>query len=126
MWPEASSEELAPLAASRVHLLAFMSLHSCIRLATPEDAPEVARLLHVDDVGGLPLAELGNHYLLVVDAPEGGLAAAAIVRLETPRATLRVLARARPDDDDLAARVIDYVEQMHRARPSASATLRTH
>ena len=90
-----------------------MSLDFRIRLATPDDAPEVARLLHVDDVGGLPLAVLGNHYLLVVDALDGGLAAAAVVRMEAPRAMLRVLAVAKPyESDDLEDRVIAFVEEM--------------
>lgn len=93
-----------------------MRLDFGIRLATPDDAPEVARLLHVDDVGGLPLAALGNHYLLVVDAPEGGLAAAAIVRLDAPRATLRVLALARSyEGADLEDQVIEFVEEMSLA-----------
>ena len=94
-----------------------MSFDFRIRLATPDDAPEVARLLHVDDVGVLPLAALGHHYLLVVDAPEGGLAAAAIVRLEAPRATVRVLAVARPYEDagDLEPRLISFIEDMSLA-----------
>lgn len=90
-----------------------MSLDFPIRLANRDDAPEVARLLHVDDVGGLPLAVLGKHYLLVVDAPEGGLAAAAIVRLEQPRAHLRCLALAKGyEDRGLEDRVIEFVEDM--------------
>lgn len=90
-----------------------MSLDFRIRLATPDDTPEVARLLHVDDVGDLPLAALGHHYLLVVDAPEGGLAAAAIVRVEGPRPTLRVFAVARGHEDaDLEQRMLALVEEM--------------
>lgn len=93
-----------------------MSLDFRIRLATPDDTPEVARLLHVDDVGDLPLAALGHHYLLVVDAPEGGLAAAAIVRLEAPHPTLRVFAVARNyQGADLEARVLDLVDEMSEA-----------
>lgn len=93
-----------------------MSLDFAIRLATRDDAPEVARLLHVDDVGGLPLAVLGQHYLLVVDAPEGGLAAAAIVRLEETRAHLRCLAVAKGyENEGLEDRIIDFVEDMATA-----------
>lgn len=93
-----------------------MSLDFPIRLATTDDAPEVARLLHVDDIGGLPLAVLGKHYLLVVDAPEGGLAAAAIVRLERPRAHLRCLAVSKSHEDrGLEEHVIEFVEEMASA-----------
>ena len=93
-----------------------MSLDFRIRLATPDDVPEVARLLHVDDIGGLPLAALGHHYLLVVDAPEGGLAAAAIVRLEAPHPSLRVFAVARPyERAGLEQRVLDLVGEMSAA-----------
>jgi hypothetical protein len=106
-------EELSAASASRVHEHDFMSLDFPIRLANRDDAPEVARLLHVDDVGGLPLAVLGKHYLLVVDAPDGGLAAAAIVRLEQPRAHLRCLAVAKSyEDRGLEDRVIGFVEDM--------------
>lgn len=102
-------------AASRVHYLRVMSLDFSIRLATPHDAPEVARLLHVDDVVGLPLAVLGKHYLLVIDAPEGGLAAAAVVRLDAPRADIRVLAVARSYEgqglDDAIIRVVDEMSE---------------
>jgi hypothetical protein len=84
-----------------------------IRLATPVDAPEVARLLHVDDVGGLPLAALGNHYLLVADAPDGSLAGAAVVRFDGTRATLRVLAIAKPyEGTGLDQRIHELVEEM--------------
>jgi hypothetical protein len=93
-----------------------MSLDFRIRLATPDDAPEVARLLHVDDVGDLPLVALGHHYLLVVDAPEGGLAAAAIVRLQAPRATLRVFAVARGYEHlELEQQMVEIVEEMSQA-----------
>jgi hypothetical protein len=98
-----------------------MSLDFRIRLATPDDVPEVARLLHVDDVGGLPLGALGHHYLLVVDAPDGGLAAAAIVRLEAPRPTLRVFAVARGyEDADLEPRVLELVDEMSAASGHAA------
>jgi hypothetical protein len=99
-----------------VHNREFMSLDFPIRLANPDDAAEVARLLHVDDVGGLPLAVLGKHYLLVVDAPEGGLAAAAVVRLDAPRADLRVCAVAKPYAGlGLEDRIIELVEEMGQA-----------
>jgi GNAT superfamily N-acetyltransferase len=112
----ASLEELSSDPASRVHNPAFMSVDFPIRLAGPDDAPEVARLLHVDDVSGLSLAVLGKHYLLVVDAPDGGLAAAAVVRLEAPRADIRVLAVAKPyEGRGLEDRIIELVEGMSHA-----------
>jgi GNAT superfamily N-acetyltransferase len=93
-----------------------MSLDFPIRLAGPDDAPEVARLLHVDDVGGLSLSVLGKHYLLVIDAPDGGLAAAAVVRLEAPRADIRVLAVAKAyAGRGLEDRIIELVEGMSQA-----------
>ena len=98
-----------------MHYLPLMSLDFPIRLATPQDAPEVARLLHVDDVSGLSLAVLGKHYLLVIDAPDGGLAAAAVVRLDAPRADLRVLAVAKPYEgqglEDAIIRVVDELSE---------------
>ena len=76
----------------------------------------MARLLHADDVGDLPLLALGHHYLLVVDAPDGGLAAAAIVRLEAPRPALRVFAVARGYESvNLEQRVLDLVDEMTEA-----------
>ena len=102
--------------APAVHYVPVMSLDFPIRLATPQDAPEVARLLHVDDVVGLPLAVLGKHYLLVIDAPDGGLAAAAVVRLEAPRADIRVLAVAKAyADNGLEDRIVGLVEEMSEA-----------
>lgn len=99
-----------------VHNRAFMSLEFPIRLAGPEDTSEVARLLHVDDVGGLSLAVLGKHYLLVIDAPEGGLAAAAVVRLDAPRADIRVLAIAKAyEGRGLEDRIIQLVDEMSHA-----------
>lgn len=99
-----------------MHYLHLMSLDFPIRLATPQDAPDVARLLHVDDVGALPLAVLGKHYLLVIDAPDGGLAAAAVVRLEAPRADIRVLAVAKAyAGNGLEERIIGLVDEMSEA-----------
>ncbi|HSN26628.1 MAG TPA: hypothetical protein VLT45_10085 [Kofleriaceae bacterium] len=99
-----------------MHYRILMSLDFPIRLASPEDAPDVARLLHVDDVGGLPLAVLGKHYLLVIDAPDGGLAAAAVVRLDAPRADIRVLAVAKAyEGQGLEDRIVGLVEEMSEA-----------
>lgn len=99
-----------------MHYPLLMDLDFPIRLAAPQDAPEVARLLHVDDVGGLPLAVLGKHYLLVIDAPDGGLAAAAVVRLEAPRADIRVLAVAKAyAGKGLEDRIIGLVDEMSEA-----------
>ena len=102
--------------APTVHYPRLMDLDFPIRLATPQDTSDVARLLHVDDVGGLPLAVLGKHYLLVIDAPDGGLAAAAVVRLEAPRADIRVLAVAKAyEGQGLEDRIIGLVEEMSEA-----------
>lgn len=100
-----------------MHYLVLMSrLDFPIRLAAPQDTPDVARLLHVDDIGGLPLAALGKHYVLVIDAPEGGLAAAAVVRLEAPRADIRVLAVGKAyEGQGLEDRIIGLVEEMSEA-----------
>ena len=99
-----------------MHYMRPMSLDYPIRLASPEDAPEVARLLHVDDVVGLPLALLGKHCLLVIDAPDGGLAAAAVVRLDAPRADIRVLAVAKGHEHEgHEERIIGIVEEMSEA-----------
>lgn len=93
-----------------------MSLDFPIRLAGPDDAPEVARLLHVDDVSDLRLNVLGKHYLLVVDAPEGGLAAAAVIRLDAPRADIRVLAIAKGyEHRGIEDRIIGLVGEMSQA-----------
>jgi GNAT superfamily N-acetyltransferase len=104
------------LAAPTLHYRRLMDLDFPIRLAAPHDAPDVARLLHVDDVGDVPLAVLGRHYLLVIDAPEGGLAAAAVVRLEAPRADIRVLAVAKAyEGRGLEDRIVGLVEEMSEA-----------
>ena len=116
MRSTARFEELLTRAAPTVQYRHFMSLDFPIRLAAPDDAPEVARLLHVDDIGGLPLAVLGKHYLLVIDAPYGGLAAAAVVRLEAPRADIRVLAVAKAyEGHGLEERIVGVVEEMSGA-----------
>jgi GNAT superfamily N-acetyltransferase len=84
-----------------------MNVTSTIRLGTPKDAPAMNRLiasvqellpsgraaqsLHAPELSTVP----GERYVLVVDAPGGGLAAAAQVRFDGPRGHLGWLAIAR-------------------------------
>jgi hypothetical protein len=72
-----------------------MSIGYRIRPATSADRDAIVKLLHVDDVADLPLPIFGKHELLVAEAPDGGVAAAAIVRLDHDRAQLRVCAIAK-------------------------------
>lgn len=85
--------------ASRVHCIRTMTMAYRIRAATTADRAAIVRLLHVDDVADLPLPILGKHELLVAEAADGTIAAAAIVRLDHTRATLRVLAIAKGHED---------------------------
>jgi GNAT superfamily N-acetyltransferase len=76
-----------------------MSVTSTIRIGTNDDLASVQRLIRteIDSGAALPTIEdldrgLGHQYLLVVDAPDGGIAAAAQVTLEGNRGHLGLLA----------------------------------
>ncbi|MDQ3364739.1 MAG: hypothetical protein M3680_04850 [Myxococcota bacterium] len=64
------------------------------RLARADDGAEIARLLHLEDVRGFSLSSLGNHLVIVADAPGGGLAGVVMVRLDPPNLHPRLLAVA--------------------------------
>ncbi len=83
-----------------------MSDETSIRLATPQDAPAMARLLHPGDVPELTARTLGNHYLLVAEEPTEHIVAVAMIEIEEQRAHLRMLAvsPARDDEEELAER----------------------
>jgi ribosomal protein S18 acetylase RimI-like enzyme len=66
-------------------------MRSTIRLATPADVPRIRTLVPGDqDLTIVP----GRRYVLLLDAPEGQLAAAAGVTLENERGHLGFLAIA--------------------------------
>lgn len=65
-----------------------------VRIATSEDVPAVQALAAKQDSRELTTIA-GERYTLVLDAPDGGLAAAAQVTLEKPRGHLRMLAFAK-------------------------------
>jgi N-acetylglutamate synthase-like GNAT family acetyltransferase len=66
-----------------------------IRKASPKDLPEIERLLSEAAERGahqqLPVRQPGRHHLLVVDAPHGGLAAAALLLIQRGRGRLSML-----------------------------------
>ena len=91
-----------------------------IREATANDLDAVERLLRTQPSGftrhseqvGLP-REAGRRHLLVLDAPEGGLAAAALVHIEAGRGPLVMLAVAKPfEGRGLEDRMIGVAEAL--------------
>lgn len=102
----------------------LMSVTSTIRIGTNDDVPLVQRLIrsesdtshvavpNVDDLDTVP----GQSYLLVVDAPDGGLAAAAQVTLKGSRGHLGLLAVAkRFHGEGLEHRLIGVAEALCNA-----------
>ncbi len=85
-----------------------------IRNATSQDAPELERLFteRGPRFGSVQFAGVrGTRHLLVLDAPDGGLAAAAMLIIDGGRGHLAMLAIAkRFEDDGLADRMIGVVE----------------
>jgi N-acetylglutamate synthase-like GNAT family acetyltransferase len=72
-----------------------MTAPCTIRSATDADFPEIARLLEAAAPGShldVPNRRAGEQHLLVLDAPDGhGLAAAALVSIDGPRAHISML-----------------------------------
>jgi N-acetylglutamate synthase-like GNAT family acetyltransferase len=96
-----------------------MSGNPTVREATTEDLPAIAELLGTRAPGSGPLTvgrEPGRRHLLVLDAPDGGLAAAALVTIEGQRGHLAMLAVARRfDGAGLHERMIGVAEALCRA-----------
>lgn len=65
-------------------------MRSTIRLASAADGPRIRRLVPTEDLSTVP----GHRFVLVLDAPNGQLAAAAVVTLEHSRGHLGLLAIA--------------------------------
>jgi hypothetical protein len=86
-----------------------------VRIATSEDLAEVQRLIPRISHDGLA-SITGRRYLLVVDAPSGGLAAAAIIALAPPQAHLEALAMdSRVACHELEARIIGVASGLGEA-----------
>jgi N-acetylglutamate synthase-like GNAT family acetyltransferase len=85
-----------------------MTTETAIRLATPEDAPAMARLLRADAVAELTSRPLGNHYLLVAERTEAQeLVAVAMIQIEEQHARLRILAvEPACDDEEVTERIV--------------------
>lgn len=82
-----------------------MPITSTIRIGTPEDLPAVRQLIGTEQRAEMPSAKalstvMGERYLLVRDAPDGGLAAAAHISIEGARAHLDLLAVALEFHDE--------------------------
>jgi N-acetylglutamate synthase-like GNAT family acetyltransferase len=90
-----------------------------IRTANAEDLPAVKRLLNeqgesFDETSWRTIP--GSHYLLVLDGPDGGLAAAAQLALEEGRGHLSMLSVARRfEGTGLEDRIISVIEAMCHA-----------
>jgi N-acetylglutamate synthase-like GNAT family acetyltransferase len=95
-----------------------------IRTANANDIPAVARLLreHGENFDERSWSTIpGCRYLLVLDAPDRGLAAAAQLALERGRGHLAMLAVAdRFEGTGLEDRIIAVVEAMCRAFGAAA------
>jgi N-acetylglutamate synthase-like GNAT family acetyltransferase len=94
-----------------------MNLTSTIRIGTSSDVPAVQRLLRDSDPSQRDLPALpsvpGRTFLLVLDAPGGGLAAAAQLTLEDHRGHLGLLAIANPfQGEGLEHRMIGVAEAL--------------
>lgn len=96
-----------------------MSSIPTIRTAAAEDIPAVKRLLReqgesFDDKTWRTIP--GTRYLLVLDSPQGGLAAAAQVALEDSRGHLAMLCVARSfQGSGVEERFISVIEAMCHA-----------
>ena len=105
--------------APALQLETYMPLMATIRVATREDLPELQRLRLTPLADPTPPAGAigaGRRYVLAVDAPCGGLAAALIVSLEPPRAHLDALAiDACCGSPALEARLIAVAEALAQA-----------
>jgi N-acetylglutamate synthase-like GNAT family acetyltransferase len=89
-----------------------------IREGSPHDIPAVLELLQRQGAGD-PRIELthepGRRHLLVLDADDGGLAAAALVKIDGPRGHLAMLAIAeRFEGTGLETRMIAVAEALCR------------
>ena len=93
-----------------------MSSTPTIRTAGPEDIPAVQRLVtegggSVDDQVAATIP--GRRYLLVLDAPDGGLAAAAQLVIEGGRGHLGMLSVSRRfEGKGIEDRLIAVIEAM--------------
>lgn len=96
-----------------------MSANPTIRLAREEDIASVQRLLRESGTtfdGATWQTIPGHRYLLVLDAPDGGLAAVAQVTLAAERGHLVLLAVAKAfEGTGLEDRFIAVVEAMCEA-----------
>ena len=91
---------------------------STIRTATRDDLPAIERLLAAQPTARRQTAQSlaspqPGHHLLVLDGPNGGLAACALLALEGDRGHLMLLAIARPfEGTGLEDRMIGVIEAM--------------
>jgi hypothetical protein len=107
------------IGTSRAQLVG-MSPVVTLRVATTEDLPELQRLSSASIAEELeptsPPTPARRRYVLVVDAPFGGLAAATIVALEPPQAHLEALLMDdRCASPALEARLIGVAEALAQA-----------
>jgi N-acetylglutamate synthase-like GNAT family acetyltransferase len=98
-----------------------MTITSTIRIGTADDLPAVQQLIDAGHRAEIPSASMlstvmGKRYLLVLDAPDGGLAAAAHISIDGVLAHLDLLAVA-PEfhDEHLESRMVGVAEALSAA-----------
>ncbi len=94
-----------------------MTITSTIRIGTADDLPAVRQLIEAEHRDAISLlTEEGKQYLLVLDAPDGSLAAAAHILIDGARARLDLLAVAPAfHDEHLESRMVGVAEALSAA-----------